>query len=435
VLEDVEYYTPDANRTPKVFSELNTRNSNIALYFEDNTWADIATRTRVYKHIDNLNVDRTPVIYVGNVDVDAMYFNDDVKCVLKTAFGPSAARWGNMTAWQMAEVLAFNVQLNTADVNPVVANAIRLANLNVQNIDDAAKELVVTDRVNELSLASMSLASMSLKNENFNADTKRVLMKAMKALDLVADASNLQTRKPTSEVEISERVDTLQNATAEVTAEKLAKAGLNAAYFSDPVVASAIRLADKIAHGDDRAAKELVATDDVVQKMSASGSTSLQDTDFNAETKRVLMKALVATGMVVEPSAACWTDMTAENLVGGAERPSMDWLKYVYVGNDKDKTAVLRAIDLARNGNFAMPPEWVAVKRPYIGMVRSAYLEKRKGHHPKFPTLAILRIDGDRQYVSDTVATESALCDHDGKLLNPWPVVTTRTSKFVQKEG
>jgi hypothetical protein len=165
---------------------------------------------------------------------------------------PTNPKWKNMTAEQLARVLA-DAKLNAADfADPAVAAAILLADRIARGDTEAAKELVATCAVGKVSAEMAKMGDVSLNNSEFNSDARKPLMRALVAAGIVDDPTSAKWR----------------DMSAEELARVLALANRNPSDFSDPVVASAIRLAQQIAAGDSNAAKELVAVTKVCDELS-----------------------------------------------------------------------------------------------------------------------------------------------------------------------
>ena len=134
------------------------------------------------------------------------------------------------------------------------------------------------------------------------AEVKDVMIRALQHAGIVDDRNS----------------EKWQNKTAEELAGLLASSGVDASSMGgNAVLEAALRLADRIAQGDSQAARELVATDAVArvdEKARELGDVALDDDELQQKTKGIIMEALVAAGIVHDPSSALWANKTAEEL-------------------------------------------------------------------------------------------------------------------------
>jgi hypothetical protein len=168
-------------------------------------------------------------------------FNDRVREILMRALvasgivdDPSQRKWRDMSAEQLARILA-DAHLNPADFSdPVVANAIRLANQIAHGDDHAAKELVgaslVADGSNFISDEELAASA---------EDMRGALLHALHAVGMISDPADPKW----------------QSLSVEDVAAMLASC---TAKPSDPFVAAAIRLAKRMQKGDVNAKRELL---------------------------------------------------------------------------------------------------------------------------------------------------------------------------------
>merc|ERR1711998_814199 len=148
-----------------------------------------------------------------------------------------------------------------------------------------------------------------LTDKDFNHQTKQVMLKALLAAGVISDMHDPKWH----------------SMTAEEAAKMLADADIDHSKITDPAVREAIKMAHRVAAGDVHAARHVAAhavfskqahirhhEQAVSDAHAAVASKHLTDKDFNHQTKQVMLKALLAAGVISDMHDPKWHSMTAE---------------------------------------------------------------------------------------------------------------------------
>jgi len=140
----------------------------------------------------------------------------------------------------------------THSQDAALSAAVRLAPAIAMNDCDAAKKLVSLDRLahSQVSREAAHLKGSKLSTSSFNAVTKAALLKTLVRTGIIDSAAS----------------SSWHNLDAQDAAKLLLSAHLRAKDSTDPLSAAAIRLASRIAQGENNAAQQLVAQNRAVHK-------------------------------------------------------------------------------------------------------------------------------------------------------------------------
>jgi len=245
---------------------------------------------------------------VANKDLKDPEFNSQARQAMLKALAATGLiadihdpKWQNMSAEEVAKMLA-DADIDPSKIkDPAVAAAIRLAKRVAAGDVHAAREVAAhaiaskvlehEENTEERLEIHAALAKQTLKDPHFNEHVKSTMLEALLAAGAISDINDPKWHSISSEE----------------AAKMLANADIDPSKIMDPAVAAAIRFAHQQADAEhfENALSEARA---------AVADKDLKDPEFNSQARQAILKALVATGLVADIHDPKLQSMTAEEV-------------------------------------------------------------------------------------------------------------------------